>query len=155
MLRFLDAHWRFMEKVNGHAPFFGRKSLDISDSFFSLWTAVLRFLCDLATKKTILATGERTCSVFSSDFQLFRRYWTDMLRFLGQFQADFQLKSGWIEPLLVGGYAPFSPPDARKSADGSVLVPAVCNTLQSLHAPNVTTSLSFGSCLQRYIHLHL
>ena len=32
-----------------------------------------------------------------------------MLRFLGQFQADFQLKSGWIEPLLVGGYAPFSP----------------------------------------------
>ena len=33
-----------------------------------------------------------------------------MLRFLGQFQADFQLKSGWIEPLLVGGYAPFSPP---------------------------------------------
>ena len=34
-----------------------------------------------------------------------------MLRFLGQFQADFQLKSGWIEPLLVGGYAPFSPYD--------------------------------------------
>ena len=32
-----------------------------------------------------------------------------MLRFLGQFQADFQLTSGWIEPLLVGGHAPFSP----------------------------------------------
>ena len=32
-----------------------------------------------------------------------------MLRFLGQFQADFQLKSGWIRPLLVGGHAPFSP----------------------------------------------
>ena len=36
-----------------------------------------------------------------------------MLRFLGQFQADFQLKSGWIEPLLVGGYAPFSPIEAH------------------------------------------
>ena len=36
-----------------------------------------------------------------------------MLRFLGQFQADFQLKSGWIEPLLVGGYAPFSPQKQR------------------------------------------
>ena len=34
-----------------------------------------------------------------------------MLRFLGQFQADFQLKSGWIRPLLVGGHAPFSPED--------------------------------------------
>ena len=33
-----------------------------------------------------------------------------MLRFFSRFQADFQLKSGWIEPLLVGGYAPFSPP---------------------------------------------
>ena len=32
-----------------------------------------------------------------------------MLRFLGQFQADFLLTNGWIEPLLVGGYAPFSP----------------------------------------------
>ena len=30
-----------------------------------------------------------------------------MLRFLGQFQADFLLTNGWIEPLLVGGYAPF------------------------------------------------
>ena len=32
-----------------------------------------------------------------------------MLRFFSRFQADFQLKSGWIEPRLVGGYAPFSP----------------------------------------------
>ena len=32
-----------------------------------------------------------------------------MLRFFSRFQADFQFKSGWIEPLLVGGYAPFSP----------------------------------------------
>ena len=32
-----------------------------------------------------------------------------MLRFLGKFQADFLLTNGWIEPLLVGGYAPFSP----------------------------------------------
>ena len=109
MLRFLDAHWRFMEKVNGHAPFFGRKSLDNSDSFFPMWTAMLRFLYDFGIHHTSLTTGERQCSVFSSDFQRFRRYWTDMLRFLGQFQADFQLKSGWIEPLLVGGYAPFSP----------------------------------------------
>jgi len=31
-----------------------------------------------------------------------------MLRFSGQFQADFLITSGWIEPLLVGGYAPFS-----------------------------------------------
>ena len=33
-----------------------------------------------------------------------------MLRFFSRFQADFLLTSGWIEPLLVGGYAPFSPP---------------------------------------------
>ena len=33
-----------------------------------------------------------------------------MLRFFSRFQADFQLTSGWIEPLLVGGHAPFSPP---------------------------------------------
>ena len=109
MLRFPDAYWRFMEKVNGNAPFFGRKSLDNSDSFFPMWTAMLRFLYDFGIHHTSLTTGERQCSVFSSDFQRFRRYWTDMLRFLGQFQADFQLKSGWIEPLLVGGYAPFSP----------------------------------------------
>ena len=109
MLRFLDAHWRFMEKVNGHAPFFGRKSLDNSDSFFPLWTDMLRFLCDLAIKNTILATGERTCSVFSNDFQRFRRYWTDMLRFLCRFWAVFRFKSGWIKPLRVGGHAPFSP----------------------------------------------
>ena len=32
-----------------------------------------------------------------------------MLRFFSRFQADFQLKCGWIEPRLVGGYAPFSP----------------------------------------------
>ena len=32
-----------------------------------------------------------------------------MLRFFSRFQADFQLKSGWIELRLVGGYAPFSP----------------------------------------------
>ena len=31
-----------------------------------------------------------------------------MLRFFSRFQADFQLKSVWFEPLLVGGYAPFS-----------------------------------------------
>ena len=36
---------------------------------------------------------------------------------------------------------------------GNVLVPAVCNTLQSLYAPNATASLSFGSSEQRYIHL--
>ena len=38
-----------------------------------------------------------------------------MLRFLGQFQADFQLKSGWIRPLLVGGHAPFSPLDCFRT----------------------------------------
>ena len=70
---------------------------------------MLRFLYDFGIHHTSLTTGERQCSVFLSDFQRFRRYWTDMLRFLGQFQADFQHKSGWIEPLLVGGYAPFSP----------------------------------------------
>ena len=41
-----------------------------------------------------------------------------MLRFLGQFQADYQLKSGWIEPLLVGGHAPFSPTDGTDSNEG-------------------------------------
>ena len=111
MLRFTDAHWRFMEKVNGHAPFFGCKSLDNSDSFFPMWTAMLRFLYDFGIHHTSLTTGERQCSVFSSDFQRFRRYWTDMLRFLDQFQADFQLTSGWIRPLRVGGHAPFSPHD--------------------------------------------
>ena len=39
-----------------------------------------------------------------------------MLRFFSRFQADFQLKSGWIEPLLVGGYAPFSPTGRRATA---------------------------------------
>ena len=29
--------------------------------------------------------------------------------FFSRFQAYFQLKSGWIEPLRVGGHAPFSP----------------------------------------------
>ena len=33
-----------------------------------------------------------------------------MLRFSDRFHADFQLKSGWIEPLRLGGHAPFSPP---------------------------------------------
>ena len=37
-----------------------------------------------------------------------------MLRFFSRFQADFQLKSRWIEPRLVGGYAPFSPPMSKK-----------------------------------------
>ena len=32
-----------------------------------------------------------------------------MLRFLGRFYAVCQFKSGWIEPCVVGGYAPFSP----------------------------------------------
>ena len=95
--------------MNGNAPFFWHKSLEINISCFPMWTAMLRFLCDLAIKNTILATGERQYSVFLSDFQCFRRYWTDMLRFFSRFQADFQLTSGWIEPLLVGGYAPFSP----------------------------------------------
>lgn len=31
-----------------------------------------------------------------------------MLRFLSRFQVDSRLKSGWIEPLQVGGHAPFS-----------------------------------------------
>ena len=109
MLRFLGAGWHHGEIVNGYAPFFWRKSLDICISCSPMCTAMLRFLCDLAIKNTILATGERQYSVFLSDSQCFRRYWTDMLRFLGQFQADFLLTNGWIEPLLVGGYAPFSP----------------------------------------------
>ena len=33
----------------------------------------------------------------------------DILRFFSLFQAVYLLTSGWIEPLLVGGYAPFSP----------------------------------------------
>lgn len=32
-----------------------------------------------------------------------------MLRFLCRFQTVFKLKSGWIEPLQVGGHAPISP----------------------------------------------
>ena len=44
------------------------------------------------------------------------------LRFLGQFQADFQLKSGWIEPLLVGGHAPFSPRNSLKNRVDAILV---------------------------------
>ena len=42
-----------------------------------------------------------------------------MLRFLGKFQADFLLTNGWIEPLLVGGYAPFSPSYELISPDGA------------------------------------
>ena len=37
-----------------------------------------------------------------------------MLRFLGRFHADFQLTSGWIEPLRVGRHAPFSPNITRE-----------------------------------------
>ena len=70
---------------------------------------MIRFLCDLAIKNTILATGERQCSIFSSDFQRFRRYWTDMLRFQSRFSAVLRFKSGWIKPLRMGGHAPFSP----------------------------------------------
>ena len=74
------------------------------------WTDMLRFSDESYWKSANLVfLCERQCSVFSSDFQRFRRYWTDMLRFFSRFQADFQLKSGWIEPRLVGGYAPFSP----------------------------------------------
>ena len=109
ILRFLGAGWHHGEIVNGYTPFFWRKSLDISKPCFPMWTAMLRFLCDFGIHHASLSTGERQCSVFSSDFQRFRRYWTDMLRFFSRFQADFQLKSGWIEPRLVGGYAPFSP----------------------------------------------
>ena len=109
MLRFLCAAWHHGEIVNGYAPFFWRKSLDISGSHFPMWTAMLRFQGDFGIHHTSLTTGERQCSVFSSDFQRFRRYWTAMLRFFSRFQADFLLTSGWIEPLLVGGYAPFSP----------------------------------------------
>ena len=32
-----------------------------------------------------------------------------MLRFLTRLYPDSQLKSGWSEPLRVGGHAPFSP----------------------------------------------
>ena len=67
-----------------------------------------------------------------------------MLRFLGQFQADFQLKSGWIRPLRVGGHAPFSPDNnetvsfyaldgkalgTAKSIDGNVLFSAKQGTI--------------------------
>ena len=133
MLRFLDAHWRFMEKVNGHAPFFGRKSLDNSDSFFPMWTAMLRFLYDFGIHHTSLTTGERQCSVFSSVFQRFRRYWTDMLRFLSCFKAVLRFKSGWIEPRLVGGYAPFSPYQAMR----------YCKVLQ-YHLPTWQVSAQCG-----------
>ena len=37
-----------------------------------------------------------------------------MLRFLCRFQTVFKLKSGWIEPLQVGGHAPISPNDHYK-----------------------------------------
>ena len=49
-------------------------------------------------------------SVFRERADIMGKSWTDMLRFFSRFQADFQLTSGWIEPLLVGGYATFSPP---------------------------------------------
>ena len=54
-----------------------------------------------------------------------------MLRFLGQFQADFQLKSGWIEPLLVGGHAPFSP-DCVRCVDAEEDVQYLCFLLPGL-----------------------
>ena len=70
--------------VNEHAPFSGRAL-------------------------TFYGKSERTCSVFSSDYQRFQRYWTDMFRFLSRFWAVLRFKSGWIKPLQVGGHAPFSP----------------------------------------------
>lgn len=66
------------------------------------WEMIVAFtLCHSST--------ERQCSVFLSVFERFWRYWTDMLHFTGRFHANFRLISGWIEPLRVGGYAPFSP----------------------------------------------
>lgn len=35
MLGFFDADWHSTEKVNGHAPFFGRKHLDNRNLHFS------------------------------------------------------------------------------------------------------------------------
>ena len=41
-----------------------------------------------------------------------------MLHFFSRFQADFLLTSGWIEPLRVGGYAPFSPGESLTHLNG-------------------------------------
>ena len=40
-----------------------------------------------------------------------------MLRFSGRFHANFRLKSGWIEPLRLGGHAPFSPATGQPTED--------------------------------------
>ena len=41
----------------------------------------------------------------------------DILRFFSLFQAVYLLTSGWIEPLLVGGHAPFSPAVVEESCE--------------------------------------
>ena len=64
-------------------------------------------LCDNFASKAC-SKKHRRCSLLWP-LVLSHNRWTAMLRFFSRFQADFQLKSGWIEPLLVGGHAPFSP----------------------------------------------
>ena len=97
------------EKVNGCAPFFGSglTSCGNRERICSV------FLTQVIGHQQILFSCVNGNAPFSVRFRysshLSRNRWTAMLRFLGQFQANFQLTSGWIEPLLVGGYAPFSP----------------------------------------------
>ena len=45
-----------------------------------------------------------------------------MLRFLCRFYAVCQFKSGWIEPRVVGGYAPFSPYSKTRKAAVDALI---------------------------------
>ena len=74
-----------------------------------------------------------------------------MLRFLGQFQADFQLKSGWIEPLLVGGYAPFSPCNAIVKAEQSDLKVGINDEgLAQLDERNNTAISAFKQALDEH-----
>ena len=70
-----------------------------------------------------------------------------MLRFLGQFQADFQLKSGWIEPLLVGGYAPFSP---LLLLDLNIMIMYSSEDLERFYFQYKTEALPHGESIQNF-----
>ena len=71
-----------------------------------------------------------------------------MLRFLGQFQADFLLTNGWIEPLLVGGYAPFSPCQGRiyqnKGDDDMAMQ---CFILGKEHCKGISDTLTLANLM--------
>ena len=97
---------------------------------------MLRFLYDFGIHHTSPTTGERQCSVFSS---------------------DFQLTSGWIEPLLVGGHAPFSPFYKAFTGENEILGKLSVNLTPEhcfFYSPRVEGSIPKLQDIKNYIVLY-